>query len=171
LRARSFWAAAYSHFLSKALPFKRFLSEPRCISLISSASTQQQDSLAMRVLLAALAAAAVLGGSASAQQTGSPSAPMNQSPGVSTPDNSSRNDSGNSAVDMKRAGSPETTGAVEAGANSFTEGQARSRMEAKGFTNIQDLAKDEQGIWRGHATQNGRSVEVMLDYRGNIATR
>jgi hypothetical protein len=44
-------------------------------------------------------------------------------------------------------------------------------MEAKGFTNIQDLAKDEHGIWRGHATQNGRSVEVMLDYRGNIATR
>jgi hypothetical protein len=72
---------------------------------------------------------------------------------------------------MKRARSPETTGAVEAGANSFTEGQSRSRMEAHGFTKIQGLAKDDQGIWRGRAMQNGRSVEVMLDYRGNIATR
>ncbi|WP_046865074.1 hypothetical protein [Microvirga massiliensis] len=114
----------------------------------------------MRALLAALAAAVVLSGPALAQQTGSRTTPVSPGPGASN-QNGSRNP----------AAGPETTGAVEAGANSFTEGQARSRMEAQGFTNIQGLAKNEQGIWHGRAMQNGRPVEVMLDYRGHIATR
>lgn len=34
------------------------------------------------------------------------------------------------------------------GANSFTEDQAKSRIEAKGFSNVTGLAKDDDGIWR-----------------------
>jgi hypothetical protein len=60
-------------------------------------------------------------------------------------------------------------GPLEHGANSFTEGQARSRMEAAGFTNLEGLRKDDNGIWRGRAMQGGRQVEVGLDYRGNVA--
>lgn len=77
----------------------------------------------------------------------------------------------NPAVTVKPKGSPESTGAIEPGANSFTEGQARSRIEAQGFTNVVDLRKDEQGIWRGKATRDGQSVNVMLDYRGNVASQ
>ena len=55
-----------------------------------------------------------------------------------------------------------------AGANSFTEGEAKSRIEAKGYANITELKKDDQGIWRGKAQQNGRSVSVALDYQGNV---
>ena len=68
-----------------------------------------------------------------------------------------------------------TTGSVnmntrlEPGANSFTEGQARSRIEAAGFTGLGELTKDDNGIWRGRATQGGQQVEVGLDYRGNVA--
>jgi len=61
------------------------------------------------------------------------------------------------------------TGVLEPGANSFTEGQARSRIEAAGFNTVRDLRKDGNGIWRGHAMLGGEAVEVGLDYRGNVA--
>jgi hypothetical protein len=53
--------------------------------------------------------------------------------------------------------SPPNPGAPVAGANSFTEGQAKSRIEARGFTNVTGLKKDSDGVWRGTATQ-GRQV-------------
>jgi hypothetical protein len=54
------------------------------------------------------------------------------------------------------------------GANSFTEGQAKSRLEANGFTNVMGLKKDDNGVWKGKATQAGAEVNVSVDYRGNI---
>ncbi|SEG10294.1 PepSY domain-containing protein [Bosea lathyri] len=54
------------------------------------------------------------------------------------------------------------------GANSFTEGQAKSRLEANGYTAVTDLKKDENGVWKGKATHGGQSVGVSVDYRGNI---
>ena len=59
--------------------------------------------------------------------------------------------------------------ALEAGANSFTEGQARSRLEDAGFTAIEGLAKDDQGFWRGRAMRGGQVQEVAMDFRGRIA--
>ena len=59
--------------------------------------------------------------------------------------------------------------AMEAGANSFTEGQARSRLEDAGFAAIEGLVKDDQGFWRGRAVRGGQPNEVALDYRGRIA--
>jgi hypothetical protein len=55
-----------------------------------------------------------------------------------------------------------------AGANSFTEGEAKSRIESRGFANVSELKKDDQGIWRGKAQQNGRNVDVALDFQGNV---
>ena len=55
-----------------------------------------------------------------------------------------------------------------AGANSFTEGEARSRIEASGFTNVTDLQKDSQSIWRGQAMKDGKSVSVSLDFQGHV---
>ena len=64
-----------------------------------------------------------------------------------------------------------TSAAPTAGANSFTEGQARNRIEAAGFTGVDQLQKDDQGIWRGRAQRNGQQVSVSLDYQGNVSTR
>ena len=55
-----------------------------------------------------------------------------------------------------------------AGANSFTEGQARSRIEGAGYSDVGDLQKDEQGVWRGKAMRNGSRTDVALDYQGNV---
>lgn len=54
------------------------------------------------------------------------------------------------------------------GANSFTEGQARSRIEAAGFTKVTSLKKDAKGVWRGQATRAGKQVSVNLDFQGNV---
>jgi len=64
--------------------------------------------------------------------------------------------------------SPPNPGAPVAGANSFTEGQARSRIEAKGFKNISDLQKDDAGVWRGKASQDGKVMNVSVDFQGNV---
>jgi hypothetical protein len=57
------------------------------------------------------------------------------------------------------------------GRNSFTEGEAKSRIEKSGFSNISGLAKDDNGVWRGKAMKDGRQVDVSLDYQGNVVTR
>jgi putative membrane protein len=63
---------------------------------------------------------------------------------------------------------PAETKAPQPGANSFTEAQAKSRLEANGYTAVSELKKDESGIWRGKATHAGHPVDVSLDYQGNI---
>ncbi|AOO81606.1 PepSY domain-containing protein [Bosea vaviloviae] len=63
---------------------------------------------------------------------------------------------------------PAETSAPQSGANSFTEAQAKSRLEANGYTAVSDLKKDDKGIWRGKATHAGHPVSVSLDYQGNI---
>lgn len=55
-----------------------------------------------------------------------------------------------------------------AGANSFSEGQARGRIEDKGYTNVTALTKDDQGVWRGTGTKDGAPQQVWLDYKGNV---
>jgi hypothetical protein len=57
------------------------------------------------------------------------------------------------------------------GANSFTEGQAKSKIEASGFTNVSALKKDENGVWTGSATKGGKKVNVKLDFQGNVVTQ
>jgi hypothetical protein len=61
-----------------------------------------------------------------------------------------------------------TTAAPVAGANSFTMAQARKRIEDHGYTQVSGLAKDDKSIWRGHAMKNGKTVDVALDYQGNL---
>jgi hypothetical protein len=57
------------------------------------------------------------------------------------------------------------------GANSFTEGQAKSRIESMGYANVASLAKDANGIWRGKAMKDGRAVNVSLDFQGNVTVQ
>jgi hypothetical protein len=55
-----------------------------------------------------------------------------------------------------------------AGANSFTEGQAKARIESRGYTNVSSLTKDNRGVWRGKAMKDGKQVNVSLDFQGNV---
>lgn len=59
-------------------------------------------------------------------------------------------------------------GAPLAGANSFTEAQARDRALAAGYTTVSALAKDDKGVWRGTAMGDGKNVKVAIDFKGNV---
>ena len=57
-----------------------------------------------------------------------------------------------------------------AGRNSFTEGQAKSKIEDAGFTNVTELKKDDNGVWRGKASKGGSVASVSVDFQGNVNT-
>ena len=64
-----------------------------------------------------------------------------------------------------------TPAAPAAGANSFTENQAKSRIESNGYTGVSALAKDKDGVWRGKGMKAGASHDVALDYQGNVTAK
>jgi hypothetical protein len=103
----------------------------------------------MRVYLAIAASAVMFAASAVAQ----PATRDANTPAVNTPN------------------SPPNPGAPVAGANSFTEGQAKSRIEASGYANVSELRKDDQGVWRGKAMKDGKSISVSLDFQGNVTAQ
>ena len=61
-----------------------------------------------------------------------------------------------------------TTKMAAEGRNSFTESQARGRIEKAGYANVGKLAKNKNGVWQGTATKDGGKVNVGLDYKGNV---
>lgn len=57
------------------------------------------------------------------------------------------------------------------GANSFTEAQARERMEDAGYTQVKDLTKDDKGVWMASGMKEGKTVAIALDYQGNVVAK
>src|SRR5438270_9933177 len=86
----------------------------------------------------------------------SPSSPSARDPGVNP------NAAGTSMVTRDygassnpSANAPHADEGLERGANSFTEQQARRRIEDHGFSNVGELHKDQNAIWQAEATKNG----------------
>jgi hypothetical protein len=75
---------------------------------------------------------------------------------------------GNPAINKSEGNNP---GSPVAGRNSFTEGQAKSRIESSGYSDVTGLKKDDNGVWRGKAKKDGKSVDVSLDFQGNIVAQ
>ncbi|MBZ9796098.1 DUF4142 domain-containing protein [Mesorhizobium sp. ES1-4] len=67
-----------------------------------------------------------------------------------------------------KTGNAPNAAALVPGANSFTEAQAKSRIEDAGYSNVSKLTKDNQGIWRGTASKAGKNLDVGLDYQGHV---
>jgi hypothetical protein len=78
-------------------------------------------------------------------------------PAQSGPNNNAVNSSG-----QNNAAAP------VAGRNSFTEGQAKSKIEDAGYTNVTELKKDDNGVWRGKASKSGAMADVSVDFQGNV---
>ncbi|MGZ3273299.1 MAG: hypothetical protein ACXU8S_01190 [Phenylobacterium sp.] len=64
--------------------------------------------------------------------------------------------------------SPDSTGLPSKGANSFTNKQAADRMAKAGYASVSDLNKDKDGLWRGRAQKDGKTIDVSLDFKGNV---
>lgn len=50
-----------------------------------------------------------------------------------------------------------------------TEAQARARIRAQGYGNVQGLRQDASGKWHGTATLNGKSAQVSVDAQGAVS--
>ncbi len=127
----------------------------------------------MRIPLAIVLLGTILGSSAYAQTTttGSPASPDAKT---------SQQSGGQESVTRPNTDkiSPDGTAAgafsnvkLEKGSNSFTEGEVRSRLDKAGFKDAKNLKKDNDGIWRGTAMHDGKSVAVGLDFKGNVAAQ
>jgi putative membrane protein len=133
-----------------------------------SGGTIPEDDVRILPLLAALTL--LTAGSASAQTAETP--PNNAAPARGTGQgNDAVNPNGNVPSSVNASGTIRMVSMADLakGANSFTEGQARSRIAGAGFGNVTALTKDENGVWRGHAEHEGRTVDVGFDYKGQIA--
>lgn len=67
-------------------------------------------------------------------------------------------------------GANNPTAPVE-GANSFTEAQAKQRMEDAGYTQVKNLTKDDKGVWMASGMKGGKTVAIVLDYQGNVVAK
>lgn len=63
------------------------------------------------------------------------------------------------------------TSASAAGANSFTEGQARDRIGKAGYTGVTALTKTSDGVWAGQAMKGKKKMRVALDFKGNVTAK
>ncbi len=118
--------------------------------------------LATTALVFATGAAFAQGTSPSTATPGAqtPAATMNSTPQTTT--------SPSPSAVQTHSTTSRTAAAPVPGHNSFTESQAQRRIIAAGFSDVKDLKKDGQGIWRGEATKGGTPVKVALDYQGNV---
>jgi hypothetical protein len=57
------------------------------------------------------------------------------------------------------------------GDNKISEADAKQRLETAGYSNVTNLRLDGDGIWRGVGMKQGQSVDVSLDFQGNIFPR
>jgi putative membrane protein len=124
----------------------------------------------------ALLLGVLVGGPAFAQSTSSTTTatvpPMSvPSVTVPAPAVNAPNPSNSPPQALSIAPDAKTPGAPVPGANSFTEAQARSRVESRGYTNVSSLMKDEQSIWRGKASKDGKDVSIAVDYQGNVVAQ
>ncbi|MDB5653352.1 MAG: PepSY protein [Tardiphaga sp.] len=66
---------------------------------------------------------------------------------------------------------PEAAAPPIAGANSFSEGQARDLIQSQGYVGVSALVNDRHGIWHGTARKGATRFHVFVDYKGNVTAR
>jgi hypothetical protein len=99
-----------------------------------------------RAFVSVLMAALMMAGAASAQNP-----PAQPGPNNKAINSSDQNNSRQTGCRWKR----------------FIEGQAKSKIEEAGDTNVGGLKKDDNGVWRGKASK-GSSTHVSVDFQGNV---
>ena len=91
-------------------------------------------------------------------------APMTTAPGPVVTRTPAAPGDHNPAVATTAANAPQPAH----GHNSFTQREAMRRMGRNGYTQVTELKKDTDGVWRGKGMKDGGSVGVWLDYKGNV---
>jgi len=126
----------------------------------------------MKLTVLSSAAVSMVSAVALAQPAPSRSTPSQAPPAVTAPapaapssqDTTAASGNSNQTVATTNANAPTPA----RGANSFTEGEARSKIESNGYSNVSGLTKDDNGVWRGNAQKGSQQAQVWLDYKRNV---
>jgi hypothetical protein len=121
----------------------------------------------MKLTVLGAAAVSMIGAVAVAQPAPSRPTPSQPAPAPVAPssqDTAAASGNSNQTVATTNANAPTPA----RGANSFTEGEARSKIESNGYSNVSGLTKDNNGVWRGNAQKGSQQAQVWLDYKGNV---
>jgi hypothetical protein len=127
-------------------------------------------------LVAGIAGALAVGHASAQTATTTPAPAMTPAPvttmATPAPVNSATTGSAAASSDSNQAVATTNANAPlpAKGANSFTMGEARSRIEKNGFSHVTGLNKDSNGVWHGHADKDGTQTAVWLDYKGDVGT-
>jgi hypothetical protein len=76
-----------------------------------------------------------------------------------------------SANPVAKSLAPAVVDQPAAGANSFTQTQAKERITNAGYSSVDSLTRNSDGIWTGTALKQGRPINVMLDFKGDISEK
>ncbi|MFZ0113359.1 MAG: hypothetical protein WAL15_03285 [Xanthobacteraceae bacterium] len=123
----------------------------------------------MKMTVLGAAAVSMIGAVAVAQPAPSRPTPSQPAPAPapvapSSQDTAAASGNSNQTVATTNANAPTPA----RGANNFTEGEARSKIESNGYSNVSGLTKDDNGVWRGNAQKGSQQAQVWLDYKGNV---
>jgi len=82
-------------------------------------------------------------------------------------------DSGSTSPESPAVATPDNNNpdAPVKGANSFTEDQAKTRIEEAGYKDVTALKLRDDGIWEASAMKGTEKLEVQLDYQGNVTKK
>ncbi len=64
-----------------------------------------------------------------------------------------------------------TMAAPVPGKSSFTKSEVEKRLNDHGYSQVARLMQDDKSIWHGNAVKAGQTVNVAVDYQGNITER
>jgi hypothetical protein len=73
----------------------------------------------------------------------------------------------NSGVNAVEKGTGAVTGAVT---GTWSERDAKAKIETSGYSDVSGLIKDSYGVWHAKAKKLGMPVTVSLDTLGNVKT-
>jgi hypothetical protein len=55
--------------------------------------------------------------------------------------------------------------------SALTTDQAKSQIEAAGYSNVAGLRRDSKGVWRGTAVKDGLAADITLDETGKVSAK
>lgn len=68
------------------------------------------------------------------------------------------------------APTPAPLGSQSSAGGAFTTDQAKSRIEAAGYSSVSGIRKGLKGVWQATAVKDGQAVTVTLDADGKVVT-
>ena len=96
------------------------------------------------------------------------SAPAPVTPPAATPEQGPAVTTAAGGNDVVKDPHDQPAAAPKAGANSFTQAQAKGHIENAGYGDVEITSQDANGVWHATGTKGGKTYTLGLDFKGNV---